>query len=76
MEEMAHASGSWEGASRTLADIQRLRRMRRIPEGVASRQPGEEVMPVVEPGERVVFIAHFDRGFSLPASNFFCSFLD
>jgi hypothetical protein len=29
-----------------------------------------------EPGERVVFIAHFERGFGLPASDFFRDFLD
>ncbi|KAM0915282.1 hypothetical protein ACQ4PT_010946 [Festuca glaucescens] len=73
---MAHASGSWEGASTTLADIQRLRRTHRIPAGVATRLLGEEIVPVVEPGERVVIVAHFDRGFGLPASNFFRSFLD
>ncbi|KAK1649107.1 hypothetical protein QYE76_066912 [Lolium multiflorum] len=27
-------------------------------------------------GERVVFISHFERGFGLPASPFFCAFLD
>ena len=27
-------------------------------------------------GERVVFISHFERGFGLPASNFFRQFLD
>ncbi|KAM0845108.1 hypothetical protein ACQ4PT_056606 [Festuca glaucescens] len=73
---MAHASGSWEGATTTMADVQRLRRTHRIPEGVATRLPGEEVVPVVEPSERVVFVAHFDRGFGLPASAFFRAFLE
>ncbi|KAM0839714.1 hypothetical protein ACQ4PT_060137 [Festuca glaucescens] len=58
------------------ADIQRLRRMRRIPDGVECRLPATEIAPVLEPGERVVFVTHFDRGFGLPASNFFRSFLD
>ena len=29
-----------------------------------------------KPGERVVFLAHFDRGFGLPVSKFFRDFLD
>jgi hypothetical protein len=33
-------------------------------------------VPAPEPGERVVFIAHFERGFGLPASDFFRDFLD
>ncbi|KAK1660696.1 hypothetical protein QYE76_048855 [Lolium multiflorum] len=38
--------------------------------------PGEEVEPKPEPGERVVFGAHLDRGLGLPASAFFRRFLD
>jgi hypothetical protein len=33
-------------------------------------------VPAPEPSERVVFIAHFERGFGLPASDFFRDFLD
>jgi hypothetical protein len=33
-------------------------------------------VPAPEPGERVVFIAHFERGFGLPVSDFFQDFLD
>jgi hypothetical protein len=33
-------------------------------------------VPAPKPGERVVFIAHFERGFGLPASDFFRDFLD
>ncbi|KAM0877096.1 hypothetical protein ACQ4PT_035743 [Festuca glaucescens] len=73
---MAHASGSWEGANTTLADIQRLCRTHRIPEGVATRPLGDEIAPVVDPGERIVFVAHFDRGFGLLASTFFRAFLE
>jgi hypothetical protein len=29
-----------------------------------------------ESGEQVVFISHFERGFALPASDFFRDFLD
>ncbi|KAK1644195.1 hypothetical protein QYE76_062000 [Lolium multiflorum] len=37
---------------------------------------GEEVEPKPEPGERVVFGAHLDRGLGLPASRFFRRFLE
>ncbi|KAK1697705.1 hypothetical protein QYE76_014402 [Lolium multiflorum] len=36
----------------------------------------DEIEPVPNPGERVVFLAHFERGFGLPVSSFFRSFLD
>ena len=51
-------------------------RTRRIPEGVECRRPGDELEPTPQPGEHVVFIAHFERGFSLPASPFFRAFLN
>jgi hypothetical protein len=38
--------------------------------------PGEEIVPEAQPGERVVFTAHFERGFGLPASPFFRAFLE
>ncbi|KAK1669887.1 hypothetical protein QYE76_058046 [Lolium multiflorum] len=57
-------------------DIERLVRLRRIPAEVITRAPGDELEPVPNPGERVVFGAHFDRGFGLPASNFFRQFLN
>jgi hypothetical protein len=33
-------------------------------------------VPAPEPTERVVFIAHFERGFALPVSDFFRDFFD
>jgi hypothetical protein len=57
-------------------DIARLVRLCRIPPEVITRVPGEETEPAPEPGERVVFGAHFDRGLGLPASRFFRHFLD
>jgi hypothetical protein len=33
-------------------------------------------VPAPEPGERVVFISHFERGFGLPVLDFFRDFLD
>ncbi|KAK1628388.1 hypothetical protein QYE76_002703 [Lolium multiflorum] len=73
---MALPSGSWEGSFITNEDIARLVRLRRIPPQVITRAPGTEVEPQLEPGERVVFGAHFDRGLGLPASPFFRHFLD
>ncbi|KAK1681507.1 hypothetical protein QYE76_042355 [Lolium multiflorum] len=57
-------------------DIEHLVRLRRIPPGVITRAPSDEVEPTPEPGERVVFGAHFDRGLGLPASPFFRRFLN
>ncbi|KAK1643553.1 hypothetical protein QYE76_061358 [Lolium multiflorum] len=73
---MAQPSGSWKGSYMQDDDIARFVRLRRIPAGVITRAPGEEQEPRPEPGERVVFGAHLDRGLGLPASNFFRRFLD
>ncbi|KAK1650083.1 hypothetical protein QYE76_067888 [Lolium multiflorum] len=73
---MASPSGSWRGSYMREDDIERLVRLRRIPRSVITRVPGEEVEPKPEPGERVVFGAHLDRGLGLPASTFFRQFLD
>ncbi|KAK1628798.1 hypothetical protein QYE76_003113 [Lolium multiflorum] len=73
---MASASGSWRGSYMNDDDIERLVRLRRIPREVVTRAPGAEVEPKPEPGERVVFGAHLDRGLGLPASAFFRRFLD
>ncbi|KAK1605728.1 hypothetical protein QYE76_029401 [Lolium multiflorum] len=68
--------GAWRGSDVTQFEIDWLYRSRRIPEGVICRLPGDEIEPVLEPGEVVVFLAHFERGFGLPASDFFRQFLD
>ncbi|KAK1619042.1 hypothetical protein QYE76_024559 [Lolium multiflorum] len=73
---MASPSGSWRGSYMREDDIERLVRLRRIPSAVAWRAPGEETEPEPQPGERVVFGAHLDRGLGLPASTFFRQFLD
>ena len=68
--------GSWEGSYIKQAYIDRLRRSRRIPEGVLMRVPPKgQVEPHPEEGEYVVFAAHFDRGFALPVSTFTKKFL-
>lgn len=75
---MARPKGSWEGSTVTAEDIQYLRDTRRLPPAteVAVRLPGGELAPQAEGTERVVFFSHFKRGFGLPASDFFRSFLD
>ena len=66
----------WEGSEVTRAEIAWLRRTRRIPDGVECRCPSGEIEPTPAAGELVVFITHFERGFGLPASPFFRSFLN
>ena len=68
--------GSWEGSEVSSHDIKWLRKSRRVSPEVICRRPGDELAPTPQPSERVVFIAHFERGFALPISNFFRSFLD
>jgi hypothetical protein len=66
----------WEGSEVTPADISWITTTRRIPVGVACRLPAGEIVRAPEPGERVVFVAHFEWGFGLPVSHFFRDFLD
>ncbi|KAK1632428.1 hypothetical protein QYE76_006743 [Lolium multiflorum] len=68
--------GAWKGSDVVQQDIDWLYRSRRIPAQVSCRIPRDEVEPAPEPGEFVVFLAHFERGFGLPASDFFREFLD
>ncbi|KAK1668244.1 hypothetical protein QYE76_056403 [Lolium multiflorum] len=64
------------GSEVTQAEIEWLYRSRRIPEEVFCRIPGPELKPVPRPGEYIVFAAHFEHGFGLPASDIFRRFLD
>ncbi|KAK1615940.1 hypothetical protein QYE76_021457 [Lolium multiflorum] len=68
--------GAWKGSEVSEYEIDWLYRSRRIPKGVSCRRPGDEIEPDPEDGEFVVFLAHFERGFGLPASDFFRQFLD
>ncbi|KAM0917053.1 hypothetical protein ACQ4PT_009790 [Festuca glaucescens] len=72
----AYTRGAWKGSDVNQAEIDWLYRSRRIPEEVFCRIPGKELEPAPEPCEIVVFAAHFERGFGLPASDFFRRFLD
>lgn len=77
VEERAGSErAGWEGSDVSPADIAWLRRSRRIPEEVECRILGDEIVLTPEPGEHVVFLAHFERGFALPASDFTRKFLD
>ena len=61
--------GSWEGSEVSRHDIEWLYKSRRVSSEVICRRPGNELTPTPQPGERVVFITHFERGFALPASD-------
>jgi hypothetical protein len=66
----------WEGSEVTPADISWITTTRRVPADVACRLPAGEIMPAPKCGECGVFISHFERGFGLPASDFFRDLLD
>ena len=66
----------WEGSEVSSAEIDWLKRTRRIAEGVECRRPRDKLEPTTQPGERVIFVTHFERGFGLPASLFFRAFLN
>ena len=68
--------GAWEGSIVTVDDIKKLRISRKIPMEVECRIPIGEFAPTPQEGEFVVFAAHFERGFALPASPFFRQMLD
>ena len=68
--------GSWEGSDVRQADIDWLIQTHRVAPELICHRPDTKTVPVPEPGERVVFLTHFERGFGLPASNFFCQFID
>ena len=70
------ARAAWEGSDVTQVEIDRLIRTRRIPEGVTCRILGPDLAPDLQAGEYVVFVAHFERRFGLPASDFMRSFFD
>ena len=60
----------------TRLDLEWLVNSHRVGLEVLCRRAGNEMIPTPQPGERVVFLTHFERGFALPASDFFRSFLN
>ena len=72
-------SGVWDGSEVDDDIIEFLRKTHRPPGADLVRAraaPEREVSPEPEEGERVVFRSHLMRGLGLPASSFFCSFLE
>ena len=63
--------GAWKGSNVTEMQILMIRRARKFPRDLEFRVPEDELVPTPKPGERVVFRAHFERGFGLPVSKFF-----
>ena len=74
-EVPAHLRATWQGAAVTQAHVEWLRKSRRIPPEVEIRLAGGEQSPEPRDGECVVFLAHFMRGFGLPASDFLRDFM-
>ena len=75
-EKSAASRGRWKGYMVNAGEIQTLIQARKMPAGIQWREPGVENMREPRVGERVVFVAHFERGFRLPVSTFFQEFLD
>ena len=72
-------SGAWDG-SEVDDDLIEFLRKTRLLLGAhlvrARTTPAREISPAPEEGERVIFRSHLMRGLGLPASGFFCSFLE
>ena len=76
---MAPTSSSSDGSTVRDDHIEFLRKTRRLPgEHLVRLRLAlvREVSPVPEEDERVIFYSHCLRGVGLPASGFFCAFLD
>ena len=68
--------GAWKGSNVIEMQILMIHRARKFPRDLEFRVPEDELVPTPKPGERVVFCAHFERGFGLPVSKFFRDLLD
>ena len=72
-------SSSWDGSNVHDDHVDFLRRTRWLPGTNYMRVrlvPEREILPAPEEDERVIFRSHCLRGFGLPASGFFRSFLE
>ena len=74
-EVSASERGGWDGSDVTDDDIKWLKETHRIPAELLYRLHTGDGEPITNPGEKVVFVSHFERGFGLPASKFFREFL-
>ena len=71
-------SGDWDGSNVHEDHLTFLRQTRRQPRETHVKvcvPPEAEISPAPEDGEHVIFRSHFLRGFGLPGSSFFHSFL-
>jgi hypothetical protein len=68
----AYTHGAGKGSDVSQAEIDWMYRPRSIPEEVFCRITSKDLEPAPEPGEIVVFAAHFERGFAtfLTSTNF------
>ena len=74
-EAPASERGGWEGSDVTDDEVKWLKETHRLPAELLYRLHTGGDEPTPNPGEKVVFVAHFERGFGLPASVFFNEFL-
>ena len=71
-EDKAAASrGRWKGSTVNAGEIQTLVQARKMLASILWCEPSSEIVPEQRACERVVFVAHFERGFGLPISTFF-----
>jgi hypothetical protein len=62
---------TWEGSDVTQSEFNWLRQSWWIPQEVQCRLLGVDPVPILHPDEYIVFVTHFERGFGLPAIDFF-----
>ena len=65
------SKGKWETSSVTNDDIEQQKRAGYLPANVTHRAPEEgQVVPMPQPGKRVVFVPHFIRRLGFPLRPF------
>ena len=65
------SKGKWEASTVTEKNVKGLRSAGYLADNIAHRIPDEDhVIPISEPGERVVFLPHFTRGMGFPLHPF------
>src|SRR4051812_36664597 len=67
---------AWKGSVVNEMEVHQLIRNCKMPRDTQCRVLGLEIVPEPQAGKRVVFVAHFERGFGLPVSTFLREFLD
>ena len=65
------SQGKWMTLSITERNVKELREAGYLAASIAHRLPAKkQIIPTLEPGERVVFIPHFLRGLGFPLNPF------